>query len=110
VAQHVLAFKEEGIKTYEFYRSIVWHQESGQWHVYFRSVKIGEKHRERESHCPIRGLPELRQLLAKMLAEEDGTQQVDEMPTVPEWATRGFSYTKVLCKYSYLHTKHKQMH
>jgi hypothetical protein len=28
--------------------------------------------------------------MVKMLEEHDGTERIDEMPTLPEWATQGF--------------------
>jgi hypothetical protein len=31
-----------------------------------------------------------RKQMVEMLAEHGGTQQINEMPTIPEWATRGF--------------------
>jgi hypothetical protein len=33
-------------------------------------------------------LPLLRQKIAAILEEHDGTQRIDEMPTMPEWATQ----------------------
>jgi hypothetical protein len=42
----------------------------------------------------------------KMLAEHDGTERIDEMPAIPEWATRGFTQFKIFIKY-YFHSTNK---
>jgi glycerol uptake facilitator-like aquaporin len=48
-------------------------------------------HKEKELHLPLWALPWLGQQMVKILAEHDGTEPIDEMPTIPTWATRGFS-------------------
>jgi hypothetical protein len=75
---------------YDFNLSIVWHPESRQWHLQIRSVKTRERHREKEAHFPLWTVPQLRQEMVKILEEHDGTQRIDEMPTIPEWAAQGF--------------------
>jgi hypothetical protein len=69
------------------------HQKGDQWHFEIRSVPTLEKHKhmEQQMYFPLWALPWLRQQMVKMLAEHDGSERIDEMPTVPEWATRGFS-------------------
>jgi hypothetical protein len=90
VPQRVLAFQmlEEGL-LHDFKFSIEWHPEIGQWRLYICSVKTWEKHRE-AAHFPLWTLPQLRQQLATILAEHDGSERIAEMPTMPEWATQGF--------------------
>jgi hypothetical protein len=49
---------------------------------------------KREVRFSLWALPWLRQEMVKMLAEHDGTELVCNMPTIPEWATRGFFHSK----------------
>jgi hypothetical protein len=52
-----------------------------------------EEHKEttkKPLYFPFSAVPWLRQQMVKILAEQDGTERIDEMPTIPEWATRGF--------------------
>jgi hypothetical protein len=79
----------EWSQHYNFKFSIEWHPEIGQWRLYICSVKTWEKHRE-AAHFPLWTLPQLRQQLATILAEHDGSERLDKMPTMPEWATEGF--------------------
>jgi hypothetical protein len=90
-SQRVLAFQmlEKGV-NYDFNLSIVWHQEKGGCHLRIRRVQTSEKHKEREVHFPLWALPQMRQQMATILEEYDGTERIDEMPTIPEWATQGF--------------------
>jgi hypothetical protein len=80
---------EKGVH-YDFNLSIVWHQTDNQLHLQIRSVQTSEKHKEREVHFPLWTLPQLRQQMATMLEEHDGSERIDEMPAIPEWVTRGF--------------------
>jgi hypothetical protein len=41
-------------------------------------------------YFPFWALPELRKEMVQMLEEHDGSEPIDEMPKIPEWATRGF--------------------
>jgi hypothetical protein len=38
-------------------------------------------------------------MVVKILAEHDGNERIDKMPTIPEWDTRGFS-NQTFIKYS----------
>jgi hypothetical protein len=40
-------------------------------------------------YVPFSALPWLRKEMVEMLAEHDGSEQIGEMPTMPEWATEG---------------------
>jgi hypothetical protein len=94
VPQRVLAFQMLEVSLHNYFNLlIVWRQEIGQWHLHIHSVKTWEKLlKEKEAHFPLWTLPKLRQQMATMLEEHDGSEQIDEMPTMPEWATQGFSY------------------
>jgi hypothetical protein len=78
----------EDSQPYSFKLSVVWHQKEGQWHLYIQSVQTSEKHKKKEVHFPLWALPQMRQQMATMLEEHDGTERIDEMPTIPEWATQ----------------------
>jgi hypothetical protein len=76
-------------ECYDFNLSIVSHLESGQWHLRIRSETWQKHHREKEVHFPLWTLPLLRQKMATILEKLDGTQQIDEMPIMPEWTKKG---------------------
>jgi hypothetical protein len=81
----------ENGQEHHFKFSVVWHQKDCEWDLNIHSVhvKTSEKHKEREVNFPLWALPQLRQLMATLLVEHDGTQRIDEMPTMPEWARKG---------------------
>jgi hypothetical protein len=70
---------------------LAWHKKGGQWNFGIRSVRMSEDH-----YFQFRVLGQVRQKMARMLMEQDDTQWIGEMPTIPEWAMRGFSYSKLL--------------
>jgi hypothetical protein len=41
-------------------------------------------------YLPFWALPELRQEMVQILEEHDGTELIEEMPKIPEWAAQGF--------------------
>jgi hypothetical protein len=53
-------------------------------------MQTSNEHKEREVRFPLWALPQLRQQIVKMLEEHDGSELMDKMPTIPEWATQGF--------------------
>jgi hypothetical protein len=79
----------EDSQPYGFKLWVEWHQKDGQWHFYIRSEQTVQEHRPKEVHFPLWALPQLRQQMATMLTENDGTEEIDDMPTVPEWAIQG---------------------
>jgi hypothetical protein len=78
-----------GDRHYHFELSAL-HQKGYQWHFEIRSVQTSEEHKEKSLYLPFSALPKLRKGMVKILAEHDGSERIDEMPTIPEWATRGF--------------------
>jgi hypothetical protein len=69
------------------------HKKGGKWNFMIRSVPHLEEHKEWEQkvYFPFWALPWLRQQIVKILVEVelDGSEQIDEMPKIPEWAARG---------------------
>jgi hypothetical protein len=83
-----------GGRHYDFKLS-AWHQMTGdKCHFDIRSVPTSEKHKEQQVHFPLWALPWLRQQMVTNLAEHDGSERIDEMPTMPEWAKQGFSHSR----------------
>jgi hypothetical protein len=80
---------EDGLR-YDFKLSVVWHPGTGQWDLEIRSVKTVQEHRERWLRIPLWELPWFREQMTSMLVEHDGSEQINEPPTMPEWAKRGF--------------------
>jgi hypothetical protein len=62
----------------------VWWSEGGRY-VKIRSVETVQEHKEKEVRFPLRALPWLRKQMTIMLEKHDGTQRIDEMPTIPAW-------------------------
>jgi hypothetical protein len=85
-------YLETQIGDYKFKFS-TWHKKGHKWHLCIHGVPTSEedKHTEQKLYILISALPELRQQMVKILAEHGGSERIDEMPTIPEWATRGFS-------------------
>jgi hypothetical protein len=76
-----------GTRKYSFKLS-AWHQKGDQWHFCIQSVHTSEE--PKEPFCfPFSAFPWLRQQMVKILAEHDGRKQIDEMPTIPDWAKQG---------------------
>jgi hypothetical protein len=61
-----------------------------QWNVSIHSVKKVQGHKEKEMSFPMWAFPWLREQMAAMLVKVDGSERIARMPTIPEWATRGF--------------------
>jgi hypothetical protein len=87
-----MGVEDDHDQRYGFRLSVVWHQKDGQWHCYIRSVQTVQEHKPREVDFPLWALPQLRQQMATMLTENDGSMRIDDMPTVPEWAIQGFPF------------------
>jgi hypothetical protein len=80
----------EGDRQYNYELS-AWHRKGDhQWYFNVRSVPTCEEYEERAMYFPFSALPWLRQQIVEILVEHDGTEPIDEMPTIPEWTTRGF--------------------
>jgi hypothetical protein len=75
-------------------------------------VSTSEEHKQREHdlYLPFWTLPWLRQKMIEMLAERDGTKRIAKMPTIPEWATRGFLSQNFLSSSSLSLKNYNQMH
>jgi hypothetical protein len=84
----------EGGISNNFQLSVLWSER--QWNVSIRSVKKVQGHKEKEMSFPLWALPWLRQQMAIMLLKVDGNEWIAKMPTIPEWATQGFSNPKAL--------------
>jgi hypothetical protein len=82
-----------GHRHYKFKLS-AWYQKGGEWHLYILSVQNSEKHKGRLLYFPLWALPWLREQIVTILVKHDGTQRIDEMPAIPEWAKQGFSNFK----------------
>jgi hypothetical protein len=67
------------------------HQKGDQWNFEIRSVPKSEEHQDQLLYFPFWALPWLRAQMVKMLAKHDGSEQIDDMPNIRQWATRGFS-------------------
>jgi hypothetical protein len=80
-----------GTGHYNFELS-AWHKKGDKWNFEIRSVKVSEEHTEQWLYIPFSALPELRQEIVDILEEHDGSQRIGEIPTIPEWATQGFSF------------------
>jgi hypothetical protein len=77
----------EGGKFYDFQLSVVWFEQGRQWVLKIRSVKTVQEHKEKRVQIPLWTLPLLRQKMAIFLEQLDGTERIEKMPTMPEWAT-----------------------
>jgi hypothetical protein len=74
-----------------YFKLLAWHQKGGQWHFDIRTVPTSEEHEESRLFFPISALPWLRQQIVTILAGiESGSERIDEMPAIPEWAKQGF--------------------
>jgi hypothetical protein len=89
-----------GTENYNFKLSAL-HQKGGgcnfeirsvPWHFDIRTVPTSEAHEESRLLFPFWALPWLRKQIITILAEHDGSQWIKEMPKIPEWAKRGFSF------------------
>jgi hypothetical protein len=85
-----------------------WHQKGYQWHFSIQSmenVQNSEEHEEARLFFPFSALPWVREQIVKMLEEVelDGSKLIDKMPAIPEWATRGFSNSKIFFLSSLYH-------
>jgi hypothetical protein len=78
----------EGGIFYDFQLLVLWSKRGQQWDLKIRSVKTVKDHNEKRVQIPLWTLPLLRQKIAEILEEHDGTQHIDQMPTMPEWATQ----------------------
>jgi hypothetical protein len=94
---------------YDF-KLAAWHETGGEWHFEIRSVKTSEEHKEQLIYLPFSALPELRQKIVEILEEHDGSQPIDEMPTIPEWAKRGFFNSKFSILDTSITPKINQLH
>jgi hypothetical protein len=83
-----------GTRKYNF-KLAAWHQNGGEWNFEIRSVPTSGKPKE-PLHFPFSAFPWLRKQMVEMLEKHDGTERVNEMPNIREWATRGFSNPKAL--------------
>jgi hypothetical protein len=81
------------VEHYNF--KLVWHQGDG-WHFHIRSVQTVQEHKPKQVKIPIWALPWLRQQMAKILVKHDGSEPIGEMPTIPEWVTRGISNSSLI--------------
>jgi hypothetical protein len=77
----------EGGLFYNFQLSVLWFERGRHWDLNIRSVKTVQEHNEKGVGIPLWALPLLRQKMATILERIDGTQRIDKMPTMPEWAT-----------------------
>jgi hypothetical protein len=82
----------EGGLFYDFTLSVDWHPETGKRNLQIRTVKTVQEHRERSLRMPLWALFWLREQMASMLVEHDGSERIDEMPTLPEWEIKGLQY------------------
>jgi hypothetical protein len=99
----VLATQEvTGDRHYDFKLS-AWHQKDGGCNFEILGVPNSEEHQEKSLYCPCFALPELRQKMVKILVEHDGSERIDKMPKIPEWATSSFSANS---KFSYNYSAH----
>jgi hypothetical protein len=94
----------EGGIHYDFKLSVFWHQKDGEWNVHITSVRTVQEHKPKDVYFPLWALQWLRQQMVKMLMEHDGSEQIDEKPTMPEWAKRGFTILKFSHEYSFTHS------
>jgi hypothetical protein len=80
-----------GAQHYNFKLS-AWHPKGGKWNFAIRSVPTSEEHKGQLVYFPLWALPWLREQMVTILLEVDpyGSKLIDKMPTIPEWATRGF--------------------
>jgi hypothetical protein len=85
-----------GDHPYEFKLS-AWRQKGYQWQFCIQADQ-DSKQKEQQVYLPFSVLPKLRQQMVKMQAEDDGSEPIDEMPKIPEWATPGFSLSKIIIK------------
>jgi hypothetical protein len=78
----------EGGLFYDFQLSVLWFERGRHWVLNIRSVKTVQEHKPKEMYFPLWTLPWLREQMASMLVEHDGTERIDEIPTMSEWATK----------------------
>jgi hypothetical protein len=78
----------EGGLFYDFQLSVLWFKPVRHWVLQIRSVKTVQEHNEKRVQIPLWTLPLLRQKMATFLEKLDGTQRINKMPTMPEWATQ----------------------
>jgi hypothetical protein len=76
---------EDGLH-YGFKLSVIWISKAGLWNLEIRTVKTVQEHKEKWLRMPLWALFWLRQQMASMLVEHDGSEQTNEPPTMPEWA------------------------
>jgi hypothetical protein len=53
-------------------------------------VQTSEANQEQEVYVPFWALPWLRKQMVTILMEHDGSEPINEMPIIREWATPGF--------------------
>jgi hypothetical protein len=99
----------EGGLFYDFQLSVLWSEPGRHWDLHIRSVKTVQEHWEKEVHFPLWALPELRNQMAKMLAEHDGTESIGPLDLTPkhfipilsgrrifiEWQENGQKFLKI---------------
>jgi hypothetical protein len=82
----------EGGLIFDFNLSALLHPKSGQWNLEIRTVETVQEHKEKSLHFPLWALSWLREQMVSMLVKHDGSERIDEMPTLPKWAKGLFAF------------------